>query len=71
MVVQMFTLHFLILMNSNRAPIEHHHSILSDQNMMEFTSPEDLTNNLPITMADVGKAMGGGGFPTDSPLYTR
>jgi hypothetical protein len=39
-------------------------------NMMAFTSPEDLMNNLPKAMANIGKAMsGGGGFPTDSPTF--
>ncbi len=38
-------------------------------NMMAFTSPEDLMKNLPKAMANIGKAMGGGGFPTDSPTF--
>ncbi len=39
-------------------------------NMMAFTSPEDLMNNLPKAMSNIGKAMGGGGgFPTDSPTF--
>jgi hypothetical protein len=39
-------------------------------NMMAFTSPEDLMKNLPKAMANMGKAMGGGGgFPTDSPTF--
>lgn len=37
-------------------------------NMAAFTS-EDLMNNLPKTMANIGKAMGGGGSPTDSPTF--
>ena len=37
-------------------------------NMAAFTS-EDLMNNLPETMANIGKAMGGGGGPTDSPTF--
>ncbi len=38
-------------------------------NTAAFTS-EDLMNNLPKTMTNVGKAMGGGGSPTDSrPVY--
>ena len=32
-------------------------------NMMAFTSPEDLMKNLPKAMGNIGKAMGGGGFP--------
>ena len=38
-------------------------------NMMAFTSPEDLMKNLPKAMSNMGKAMGGGGFPTDSPTF--
>ena len=38
-------------------------------NMMAFTSPEDLMKNLPKAMSNIGKAMGGGGFPTDSPTF--
>jgi hypothetical protein len=38
-------------------------------NMMAFNSPEDLMKNLPKAMADMGKAMGGGGFPSDSPTF--
>jgi hypothetical protein len=39
-------------------------------NMMAFTSPEDLMKNLPKEMANIGKAMGGGGgFPTNSPTF--
>jgi hypothetical protein len=42
-------------------------------NMMAFTSPEDLMKNLMKSllkaMANMGKAMGGGGFPTDSPTF--
>lgn len=38
-------------------------------NIMAFTSPEDLMKNLPKAMANMGKAMGGGGFPTDSPTF--
>jgi hypothetical protein len=38
-------------------------------NMMAFTSPEDLMKNLPKAMANMGKAMGGAGFPTDSPTF--
>lgn len=38
-------------------------------NMMAFTSPEDLMKNLPKAMANIGKAMGGGGFPTDTPTF--
>ena len=37
-------------------------------NMAAFTS-EDLMNNLPKAMSNIGKAMGGGGFPTDSPTF--
>ena len=37
--------------------------------MMAFTSPEDLMKNLPKTMANISKAMGGGGTPTDSPTF--
>lgn len=32
-----------------------------------FTSPEDMMKNLPKTMANIGKAMGGGG--ADSPTF--
>ncbi len=39
-----------------------------DQNMMSFPS-EDLMNNLPKAMSNIGKAMGGGGSPTDSPTF--
>ncbi len=38
-------------------------------NMMAFTSPEDLMKNLPKAMANIGKAMGGSGFPTESPTF--
>ena len=38
-------------------------------NMLAFTSPEDLMKNLPKAMSNMGKAMGGGGFPTDSPTF--
>jgi hypothetical protein len=38
-------------------------------NVMAFTSPEGLMKNLPKAMANMGKAMGGGGFPTDSPTF--
>jgi hypothetical protein len=39
-------------------------------NMMAFRSPENLMKNLPKAMANIGKAMGGGGgFPTDSPTF--
>jgi hypothetical protein len=38
-------------------------------NMMAFTSPEDLMKNLPKAMANISKAMGGGGTPTDSPTF--
>jgi hypothetical protein len=38
--------------------------------MIAFTSPEDLMKNLPKTMANIGKAMRGGGVsPTDSPTF--
>jgi predicted sugar kinase len=37
--------------------------------MMTFSSPEDLMKDLPKAMANIGKAMGGGGFPTDSPTF--
>ncbi|NAL78162.1 hypothetical protein DYY65_07935 [Nitrososphaera sp. AFS] len=36
---------------------------------MSFTSPEDLMKNLPKAMANMGKAMGCGGFPTESPTF--
>ena len=36
-------------------------------NMMAFTSPEDLMKNLPKAMANISRAMGGGGALTDSP----
>jgi len=38
-------------------------------NMMAFTSPEDLMKNLPKAMANMSKAMGGGGPLTDSPTF--
>jgi hypothetical protein len=39
-------------------------------NMMAFNSPEELMKNLPKAMADMGKAMGGGGgFPADSQIF--
>ncbi len=38
-------------------------------NMMAFTSPEDLMKNLPKAMTNIGKAMGGGGSPNDSPTF--
>jgi hypothetical protein len=38
-------------------------------NMMAFTSPEDLMKNLPKAMANISKAMGGGGALTDSPTF--
>jgi predicted sugar kinase len=34
-----------------------------------FTSPEDLMKNLPKAMANMGRAMGGGGIPTESPTF--
>jgi hypothetical protein len=37
-------------------------------NMAAFTS-EHLMNNLPKAMSNIGKAMGGGGSPTDSPTF--
>jgi hypothetical protein len=39
------------------------------QNMMAFTSPEELMKNLPKAMENVSKAMGGGGPLTDSPTF--
>jgi hypothetical protein len=38
-------------------------------NMMAFTSPEDRMKNLPKAMANISKAMGGGGTPSDSPTF--
>jgi hypothetical protein len=38
-------------------------------NMMAFTSPEDLMKNLPKAMANMSRAMGGGGALTDSPTF--
>ena len=38
-------------------------------NMMAFTSPEDLMKNLPKAIANMSKAMGGGGTLTDSPTF--
>ena len=35
-------------------------------NMM---APEDLMKNLPKAMSNIGKAMGGGGSPTDNPTF--
>jgi hypothetical protein len=38
--------------------------------MMAFTSPEDLMKNLPKAMANISRAMGGGGGAfTDSPTF--
>jgi predicted sugar kinase len=37
--------------------------------MMSFTSQEDLMKNLPTAMGNTGKAMGGAGFPADSPTF--
>jgi hypothetical protein len=39
------------------------------QNMMAFTSPEDLMKNLPKAMANVSNAIDGGGPLTDSPTF--
>ena len=36
-------------------------------NMMALTSPEDLMKNLSKAMANMSRAMGGGGALTDSP----
>ena len=38
-------------------------------NMMAFTSPEDMMKNLPKAMANISRAMGGGGTPMDSPTF--
>lgn len=38
-------------------------------NLISFTSQEDLMKNLPTAMGNTGKAMGGAGFPTDSPTF--
>jgi hypothetical protein len=38
-------------------------------NMMAFTSPEDMMKNLPKAMANISRAMGGGGMPTDSTTF--
>ena len=38
-------------------------------NMMAFSSPEDMMKNLPKAMANISKAIGGGGMPTDSPTF--
>jgi hypothetical protein len=38
-------------------------------NMMAFTSPKDLMKNLPQAMANISRAMGGGGAPTDSATF--
>jgi hypothetical protein len=38
-------------------------------NMMAFTSPEDLMKNLPKAMANISKAMGGGGMLIDFPTF--
>ena len=40
-----------------------------DPNQTTITSPEDLMKYLPNAMANIGKAMGGSGFPTDSPRF--
>ena len=40
------------------------------QNMMAFTSPEDLMKNLPKdAMSNISRMTGGGGVPTDSPSF--
>ncbi len=36
---------------------------------MAFSSPEDMMKNLPKAMANISKAIGGGGTPTDSPTF--
>jgi hypothetical protein len=38
-------------------------------NMMAFTSPEDLMKNLPKAMANMSRAIEGGGAVTDSPTF--
>ena len=39
-------------------------------NMMAFTSPEDLMKNLPKAMANISKAIGGGGGSiTETPTF--
>ena len=38
-------------------------------NMMAFTSPEDLMKNLAKAMANMSRAMGGGGALMDSPTF--
>ena len=38
-------------------------------NMMAFTSPEDLMKNLPKAMANMSRAMAGGGALADSPTF--
>jgi hypothetical protein len=38
-------------------------------NMMAFTSPEDMMKNLPKAMANISRAIGGAGPPTDSPMF--
>src|SRR6266571_8737407 len=38
-------------------------------NMMAFTSPEDLMKNLPKAIANMSKAMSGGGALADSPTF--
>ena len=38
-------------------------------NVMAFTSPEDLMKNLPKAMANISKAIGGGGGGSDSPTF--
>jgi hypothetical protein len=37
--------------------------------MMAFTSTGDLMKNLPKAMANISKAIGRGGAPTDSPTF--
>ena len=39
------------------------------QNMMAFTSPEDLMKNLPKMMSNISRTTAGGGVPTDSPTF--
>lgn len=38
-------------------------------NVMAFTSPEDLMKNLPKAMANISKAIGGGGGTSESPTF--
>jgi hypothetical protein len=68
MVARMSMWHMLILMISKQARTKGPSFNPFGVNVAAFTS-EDLMNNLPKAMSNIGKAMGGGVFPTDSPTF--